>query len=95
MLLLRYESRWARSVDEPDDKTNKLATIFNSIHIGGEVANYLFEQGWKSVFNAASSSSSSWRAIANSIVSRPSQVVARVADSSTSIRKSGTFTHQT
>lgn len=70
MLLLRYESRYSGIAKAPSAaEKNLLATIFNTVDIGGEVANHVFAEGWKTVFNAAVTSSTSWLSIAHSAVS--------------------------
>ncbi|KIE01264.1 hypothetical protein MAJ_02605, partial [Metarhizium majus ARSEF 297] len=67
MLLLRYESKYVRAAKKPADTgDNMLATMLNTIDVGGEIANILFQQGWKSVLNTAITSSTTWKAVANS-----------------------------
>lgn len=70
MLLLRYESKYVRAAKKPANTgDNMLATMLNTIDVGGEIANILFQQGWTSVLNTAITSSTTWKAVANSAVS--------------------------
>ncbi|TWU75298.1 hypothetical protein ED733_006514 [Metarhizium rileyi] len=67
MLLFRSEiqpNRAAKQTTGTGDNT--LATILNTVDVGGEIANRVFRQGWKSVLNAAVTSSATWEAVANS-----------------------------
>ncbi|POR32752.1 Uncharacterized protein TPAR_07077 [Tolypocladium paradoxum] len=46
---------------------NKLASMLNAVHIGGQIAESIFADGYKTVHNAALTSTQSWSAMAQSV----------------------------
>lgn len=70
-LLFRYETKYGNSKSGAYNVggTNSLAKFLNAADVGGEVANAIFAEGIGTVLNAAVTSSTSWLAMSNSVVS--------------------------
>ncbi|KHN96747.1 uncharacterized protein MAM_05303 [Metarhizium album ARSEF 1941] len=66
MLLMRHESKYAHPVKKTARPgQDLLATMLSTVDIGGEIANAIFQQGRRSVFNAAITSLATWHAVAH------------------------------